>query len=414
MMLGRLVIVGLLAVAFSLSAAAPVSADDESVEIIVKKILGIRDVTFGGRLFNDWMEWASIDCEMVDALGEDAFVGGTEFRSARIHMKGDLHDHLRFFVDYDFGGGDASLKDAYAEAHGIPAVGNARVGHIREPFTLEGLTSNKHTTFMEFALPAVFNPWRNSGFMLHNTAIDGRMTWAAGAFRDVDADGQGSGDNEMSYTARLTGTPVWQDGGRTMVHVGGSASLRHPDGGSVQYKAAPENHMAPILIDTGSMSVESVTQLGVEVAAVMGPIYLQGEYVSAGVDLSPMAEPGSLELRGARTIAEEAIFTGYYVQASWMLTGEHRPFKGGCVAGVKPATTFMDDGWGALELAVRYSDLDLDDSDAGIEGGNLTGTTVGLNWYMSANSRVMFNYVMSDLEDVGTSSAFMTRLQIVF
>ena len=147
MMLGRLVVAGVVAMALSLSMAAPVSADEDAGEIIIKKILGIHDVTFGGRLFNDWMEWASIDCEMVDALGEDEFVGGTKFRSARIHMKGDVHDHLRFFVDYDFGGGDASLKDAYAEAHGIPVVGNVRVGHIREPFTLEGLTIKGHIFF---------------------------------------------------------------------------------------------------------------------------------------------------------------------------------------------------------------------------------------------------------------------------
>ncbi len=420
-MFGRLVVVGVLAVALCVSVAAPVSADEGSGEIIVKRLFGIRDVTFGGRLFNDWMEWTSFDCEMEDAFGEDAFVGATEFRSARIHMKGDIHDHLRFFVDYDFAGGDATLKDAYAEVHGIPAVGNVRVGHIREPFTLEGLTSNKYVTFMESALPAAFNPWRNNGFMLHNTAIDGRMTWAAGAFRDVDKYGQGSGADEMSYTARLTGTPVWQDGGRTMIHVGGSVSLRHPDGGSVRYKAAPENHMAPILIDTGNTGTESVTQLGVEVAAVMGSIYLQGEYVQVGVDLSPMVEPDSLDLREARDVAEEAAFTGYYVQASWMLTGEHRPFKAGCVAGVKPATTFMDDGWGALELAVRYSNLDLSDPEACIDpehghdsARQLTDMTIGLNWYMGANSRVMLNYVMSDLEDVGTSATFMTRFQIVF
>ncbi len=412
----RLTVVRILAVVLLLSIAAPVAAEETSGEIIVKRILGIHDVAFGGRLFNDWMEWADVDREMEDAFGEDAFVGGTEFRAARIHMKGRIHDHMRFFVDYDLAGGDASLKDAYVEVHGIPAVGNVRVGHIREPFTLEGLTSSKYMTFMEFALPTAFKPWRNSGFMLHNTALDGRMTWAVGAFRDVDGYGQGSGNNEMSYTARLTGTPVRRDGGTTMVHVGGSVSLRNPDGESVRYKIAPENHTAPVLIDTGAgeMNVDSVVQFGIEAAAVVGPIYLQGEYVSVGVDLSSTAEPDSVGFRGARDIAEEATFTGYYVQVSWMLTGEHRPFKAGCIARVKPATTFMDDGWGALELAVRYSNLDLDDSDAAIMGGNLTDTTVGLNWYMSANSRVMLNYVMSDLEDVGKSAAFMTRFQVDF
>jgi phosphate-selective porin OprO/OprP len=418
-MFGRLIPVGVLATALCLSTAAPVAAEKASDEIIVKRILGIHDVTFGGRLFNDWMEWASVEAEMEDAFGEDAFVGGTEFRAARIHMKGDVHGHMRFFIGYDLAGGDASLKDAYVEVHGIPAVGNARVGHIREPFTLEGLTSSKYMTFMEFALPTAFNPWRNSGLMIHNTALDGRMTWTVGAFRDVDGHGQGSGSDEMNYTARVTGTPVWQDGGTTMVHVGGSVSLRNPDGGDIQYKVAPENHTAPVLIGTGEMNVDSVVQFGIEAAGVVGPIYLQGEYMSAGVDLS--AEPDSAGFRVAREIAEEATFTGYYVQASWMLTGEHRPFKAGCVARVKPATTFMDDGWGALELAVRYSVLDLSDSEACIDpehghdsARQLVDTTVGLNWYMSANSRVMLNYVMSDLEDVGKSNAFMTRLQIDF
>ena len=53
-------------------------------------------------------------------------------------------------------------------------------------------------------------------------------------------------------------------------------------------------------------------------------------------------------------------------------------------------------------------------NDENVRGGLLWDVTVGLNWYMSANSRVMLNYVMSDLEDAGTSALFMTRFQIVF
>jgi phosphate-selective porin OprO/OprP len=44
-----------------------------------------------------------------------------------------------------------------------------------------------------------------------------------------------------------------------------------------------------------------------------------------------------------------------------------------------------------VEVAVRYSTLDLD--DATVSGGDAKDVTVGLNWYLRENLRLMFNYV---------------------
>ena len=57
-------------------------------------------------------------------------------------------------------------------------------------------------------------------------------------------------------------------------------------------------------------------------------------------------------------------FDGYYVQAGYFLTGEHRPyvFGRGGFGRVKPKSIFgKDDGRGAWEIAARYSTLDLTD-----------------------------------------------------
>jgi len=48
-------------------------------------------------------------------------------------------------------------------------------------------------------------------------------------------------------------------------------------------------------------------------------------------------------------------------------------------------------GIGAWELAVRYSQLNLNSND--IRGGNEKDLTVGLNWYTTPNLKLMTNYV---------------------
>ena len=53
-----------------------------------------------------------------------------------------------------------------------------------------------------------------------------------------------------------------------------------------------------------------------------------------------------------------------------------------------------DRAFGALEIGVRVSHLDLVDQD--IVGGTATNVTFGVNWYLRQNLRFMFNYVFSD------------------
>ena len=65
-----------------------------------------------------------------------------------------------------------------------------------------------------------------------------------------------------------------------------------------------------------------------------------------------------------------------------------------------------------MELAVRYSGLDL--SDAGILGGEVNGLTVGLNWYLNPNARTMLNFVNQDLDGTGGFDTVQLRFQVAF
>ncbi len=80
---------------------------------------------------------------------------------------------------------------------------------------------------------------------------------------------------------------------------------------------------------------------------------------------------------------------------------------------------FKDGGWGAWEVGVRVSNLDFsDDAVSSSYRGELDNWTLGLNWYLNPNMRIMWNYVDTELDrdycSKNDASAFMTRFQIDF
>ena len=64
------------------------------------------------------------------------------------------------------------------------------------------------------------------------------------------------------------------------------------------------------------------------------------------------------------------------------------------------------------KLAARYSQADLNDS--GITGGELRNTTMGLNWYLNPNVRLMANWVHAYRKTVGDGDLFGMRFQVFF
>ena len=109
-------------------------------------------------------------------------------------------------------------------------------------------------------------------------------------------------------------------------------------------------------------------------------------------------------------------FSSYYVQVSYVLTGESRKYDHvtGGFRGVTPRRDFRGEprGPGAWELGARYAGIDLNDGD--VAGGELDEITLGLNWYLNANTRVMLNYLMADLDGVGDVDILQTRFQVFF
>ncbi len=367
----------------------------------------------GGRI---QVDYAKIDGDnpMVNDIetleGNTLDGSGVEFRRARLFISGTIYDSVDFKAQYDFAGGDTDFKDVWIGLRDIPYVGVIRGGHQKEPFSLEEQTSSKYITFMERALPNAFSPSRNTGLLMKNAVLDKRMTWGVGVFEDVDDTGDSFNDfDDWNATARITGLPWYEEDGRRLVHLGLSYThqFRDDDDTTIRFRQRPESHLTDArIVNTGRFGADDVDIVAPELAFVYGPFSLQGEYTYTWTDASEADDPE---------------FKGYYVFGSYFITGEHRRYStsSGAFSRVKPNNNFhpTEPGWGALEVAARYSNIDLNDEE--IDGGEADNFTFGINWYLNPNVRMMFNYVYSDLEDRADVddddlNIFQTRLQIDF
>jgi phosphate-selective porin OprO/OprP len=87
----------------------------------------------------------------------------------------------------------------------------------------------------------------------------------------------------------------------------------------------------------------------------------------------------------------------------------------GCFDRVRPYENFfrvrdesgcVQTGRGAWEVAYRYSYLDLADSLTASGNGTCSDHTLALNWYLNPFTRLMLNYVLSDVDRFGANNTF--------
>ena len=370
---------------------------------------GSIKLKFGGRLQYDF-DWIGGD-NAEDLQGP--LPDGFETRRARLYVSGDLSKNVGFKWEYDWSTGGAVVRDLYLELKQLPAVGTLRLGHFKEPFSLDELMNTNYLTFMETGLPSVLVPSYNGGAMLYNTALEERMTWAAGIFRDTAANdgGMGQRDGQYAFTTRITGLPWYEDKGNRLFHLGTSFSVRNRDV-NVRYRQRPEIHLAPFFTDTGNYFTRDTCLYGAEGALVLGSFHAESEYIAAN-----MAADNNVARAGNQPDPD---YHGFYVQAGYFLTGEVRPYKKteGIFDRVKPLKPYTQGGPGAWEVAGRFSYLTLDDDR--IAGGKLRDYTFGVNWYLNNNVRLMWNYIRA-MADTGQgrgadidADIFMMRAQVDF
>ncbi|HSL71253.1 MAG TPA: porin [Longimicrobiales bacterium] len=306
---------------------------------------------------------------------------GTEVRRARLALLGALAERWTFQLEADFSDNEIKVSDAWVLYHASPAV-RVQLGNFKEPFSLEAVTSSRFITFLERSLADAFVDSRNIGAAVR--AYFAPISLTVGAFgQDPGELGDSElGDSEgWSLDLRATAAPILTD--RALLHLGGALRHRTPDaraggGDRARFRTYSESHLERTrFLDTGPIAgVTAHDQLGLEAAVVYGPWSLQAERIFTAI---------------RSQVGDDPVLSGAYAYISWVITGESRVYV--------PATgVFMQPvprrAAGAVELAARYSTVDL--NDGAVAGGAGTNWTLAANWYANESVRISANYVITD------------------
>lgn len=340
--------------------------------------------------------------------GAEHVPGDVALRRGYLTSSGALNlpHPLQYNVEFGFLERQFYLDSAWLQARDLPWVGSLKLGGLDAPIGFDNVVSSRDRTFMELPAPVqAFVPATSLGLLARRTWRDGRVSGALGWFtvgqrRDV-------GDQSRAL-ARVVTRATWlardheRDGASSerwpeLLHLGAAGAYTFAGQDHVRYQSRPESFLAPVAVDTGTIPAKSAFVLGVEGVARRGPLSIQAEVLSAFVD------------RAASR------FPGMYVAASYLLTGEVRPYdrEAAAFGQVVPARplSLRERRFGAAEVAGRWSWLDLD--DGGVRGGRMHVLGAGFNWYWNRWIRWQAGYELA-LVDGGPLDGRLHVLQARF
>lgn len=380
------------AIAVAFAGAAHADLAETKGGLKIKTEDGNFEASVGGRIHFDM--YVPVDDDDVGDL-----TGQTNFRRARLTIEGKAY-RWKYKFECDFtGSGSGCFREMWLGTALGPA--NVRVGQAKPYRGMEELTSSNEILFMERPFATASGIYAGNQFA-QGIFLDGHgANWTWG-FSGYSLRSEAAPATEgVGAAVRGTFAPVANDS--TVIHLGLTASTDHPQ--SDVTSGTPPSPTGPSVVDaagraygriTGSTLIarglDERTGFGGELALRSGPIYAQSEY--AMFDFTTDGSP------------DESV-DAYYVQASWLLTGEVKPYdaKKGVFKSPKPNS----DG-GAWELKARYDVMEGESTP----NDKISTVTTGLNWYVNPNVRFMLEYLNGSVEQTTDADVSVVQLRSQF
>jgi phosphate-selective porin OprO and OprP len=324
---------------------------------------------------------------------------GSQFlvRRARIEVNGQAFKWIEAKIEADFTDSQP-LRDVYLDLKFFPEF-RLKGGQFKVPFSLEELTSDLWIDFVERSLINQIAPSYDVGVMGYGSVGQGVASYFLGGFNGT---GQNTADNngDKDIAFRLVLAPwkpsdnFWLKGFQIASDVtwGNESTLSTPQGRTLARTPNRFTYFA------AQPAQGDRLRYGVDLAWLIGPASVKFEYdwqTNQRLSLGP----GGSDL-------PKVWDKGWYVSATYLVTGEEKRFN----APVHPTHPFVPIagqwGPGAWELAMRYTDQKFtSDGPVNFYNGELTGFpgggttaengvrafTLGVNWYLNAQTRVMLN-----------------------
>ncbi len=348
-------------------------------------------------------------------------------RRARPIFQGSLGQYVDFRFMPDFGNGQVAIYDAYADIKTSPYV-VFRGGKFKTPLGLEQLQNDADLTFIERSLATDLVQNRDEGVQVYGDIHQRlRYQFAVDNGAPLGASISLPTQSGKNMVERIFATPFAPSDRKALkgLGIGIASSQGHQNPGATLPTFLSTGGQAVFFSYTGTALVKSpfadgtLINISPQAYYYVGRLGLMAEYVSSTQDI------------GGTTVDKTAIVRSinnhaWQIAGSWMLTGEPNSYKS-----IVPLKCFEScnntRGWGAWELAARYSELKLDPLAFTSGLADITKSAkasydwaVGLNWYLNFFTKLQFDYEQSSFNrgaingNRPTEHAIMERLQIAF
>jgi phosphate-selective porin OprO and OprP len=406
------------AAAMALGIAQPALADTAETRggITIRTDDGRFEAKVGGRIHLDFV---SLDSDDSATYAED---GGAYFRRARLTLSGKAYG-WEYKFENDFADAEAATAvscdavdptDCEAETVGTNSFrdmfiatsllgGKVTIGQFKPLRGMEEMTSSNEITMLERPFASASGMFSGRQFAT-GAKWDGgteAMTYGFAVQNNSVLKGADSRiTEEPVVSGRVTFAPVNAE--EITVHLGLSGSLENGRvGEGARFRGrgklpATDLGTSRTLAEAGAATDaqdKEARHLGLELAGAVGPFYAQSEYVLASYS----------DAYDGATGPEDADVAAYYLMASWFVTGEHKPYKGGVFKSPKPAADI-----GAWEVKARYDFAEnKDQPTTATNSREISVLTVGTNWYVNPNTRFMLEYSMGEDKTTQTAGSFV-------
>jgi phosphate-selective porin OprO/OprP len=244
-------------------------------------------------------------------------------------------------------------------------------GQFKQPNSQEELSSTKNNDFISKAMVTnLFGLSRRLGVAYGSDKAN--WGYSVNAFgRELTRNlTEGAG-----YGGRFYYAP-WNEAGQVL-HFGVSAVDYDTHFDTARLRVRPDADLSVArLVDTANLTdADRQRTFGLEGMWVGGPFKVQSEYMTSTVE---------------RLSHDNFTGDSWYVSGVWNITGETWGYK----AGVPTTPLPNEPGTGMWQVGVRYDKTNLNDNL--VKGGEEGNWTLGVNWYLRSNFKLMFNYVKVD------------------
>ncbi|HEY3326208.1 MAG TPA: porin [Novimethylophilus sp.] len=283
-----------------------------------------------------------------------------------------------------------------------------RAGQFKPFFGLERTTSTNFTDFTELSIAT------NNGSIFTSTYDRGIMVYGDPApwlnYNAYVVNGTGQNNDDVNDSKDIGGRinanfANLADIKNAVIHVGASAST-----GNIGFSTSAGNSISQVTEANGAtfFSVTALgghnradrTRWGLETALAYGPVKFQTEYIDANFEGKRV---GTALLTPNNTTIFDNDIKVWYADLNWLVSGESwsDSYKSGVFGRIRPKHNFGDkDGWGAVELGIRYSKFDASDFKALLPVATASTAltseadawTAGAKWILNPNARIVLNY----------------------